>query len=279
MSLKLADMVEALGGQPWFLSRGYGGRLDGQELVDAARHTAAEVGDEPLLLAARAPTVVSRDRRLGVEFISRQAPANAVIIMDDGLQNPAIAKDLTIALVDRARGLGNGDVIPAGPLRAPLDFQIRQTDIIVVNGASGEAGDRDLDHAAAARVVLRLTARTQPRQSLSWLSGQRVVAFAGIANPDRFFSMLEGAGAVISDRRIFNDHQTLSTDDAGTLLQLADDAGAILVTTEKDHVRLRGLDATRITLHDKAKPIAIELVMPEADQEMIRARIQQLLAR
>ena len=155
MSLLIADLVEQNGGAPWFLSRGYGGRLDGQERVDPARHTAAEVGDEPLLLAARAPTVTSRDRRLGAEFIARQAPANAVIIMDDGLQNPALAKDLTIAVVDAARGLGNGAVIPAGPLRAPHAFQLARTDLMVFNGTSGtRARDQRANPAAAKHIPI-----------------------------------------------------------------------------------------------------------------------------
>lgn len=275
MSLLVADIVEELGGAPWFLSRGYGGRLDGQERVDAARHTAAEVGDEPLLLAARAPTVISRDRRLGAEFIARQAPQNAVVIMDDGLQNPALAKDLTIALIDRARGLGNGRVIPAGPLRAPLDVQIARTDLIVINGPAGNTAAADL---AATGSIPTLAAAPKPREA-AWLSGARVIAFAGIANPNRFFAMLESCGAVIVERRAFADHQTLSDADASALLARAQSEGATLVTTEKDYVRLRGLDGTRIQLYERARPVAIQLAMPDADRALLKSRIEPLLSR
>jgi len=277
MSLLVADLVEEHGGAPWFLSRGYGGRLDGQERVDLARHTAAEVGDEPLLLAARAPTVISRDRRLGAEFIARQAPENAVIIMDDGLQNPAIAKDLTIALIDRARGLGNGRVIPAGPLRAPIAFQLAHTGVIVINGTTGSGASADLARLPAAARIPTLSAAPQPRDATAWLSDAPVIAFAGIANPGRFFTMLERAGAKIVERRAFADHETLSNAEADSLLKSADAARATLVTTEKDYVRLRGLDGARVELFGRVEPVAIQLAMSESDRAVLSARIAQFL--
>lgn len=277
MALLVADLVEAQGGAPWFLSRGYGGRLDGQERVNPARHTAAEVGDEPLLLAARAPTVISRDRKLGAEFIARQAPDNAVIIMDDGLQNPALAKDLTIALVDAARGVGNGAVIPAGPLRAPLAAQLARTDVVVINGASGTAAR---DHLAAAPDAARipiLSAAPAPRDETQGLAGARVIAFAGIANPERFFALAERLGATVLERHVFADHQTLSDADAARLIAQADEANALLLTTEKDYVRLAGLDGARIALRDRAKILAIQLQMPEKDREALRSAIAKLI--
>lgn len=277
MALLLAGLVEHEGGAPWFLSRGYGGRLDGQERVDPARHTAAEVGDEPLLLAARAPTVISRDRRLGAEFIARQAPENAVIIMDDGLQNPGIAKDLAIAIVDAGRGFGNGAVIPAGPLRAPLEAQLARTDVIVVNGATGTAAREHLARMHVPERIRILSAAPGPRDASEWLNGLPVIAFAGIANPNRFFSMIERLGAKIIERREFADHQTLSYADAADIIAHADKTGATIVTTEKDHVRLAGLDGTRIDLRARAKTIAIELQMPDADLAALRTRIAQLL--
>ena len=236
------------GYEPWFLSRGYGGRLDGQERVDPARHTAAEVGDEPLLLAARAPTVISRNRALGAEFIERTAPANAVIIMDDGLQNPSLSKNLTIAVVDAARGFGNGRVIPAGPLRADLGLQITRADVIVINGATGnhEAGNRaraqlaecpDSQHRNADRRASRAERRYRLvaglRRSLPMPASQTLSASSRLSN----------ASARPSPTRVtFQDHQTLSTADAAKLLGLAKARNARLVTTEKDFVRLAGLD-------------------------------------
>lgn len=279
MSLLVADIVEQHGGAPWFLSRGYGGRLDGQERVDPARHTAAEVGDEPLLLAARAPTIISRDRRLGAEFIARQAPANAVIIMDDGLQNPSLHKDLTIALIDKARGLGNGSVIPAGPLRAPLDFQLARTDVIVINGVTGAAAAAQLAANPRATLIPQLTAVPGPRDGTAWLSQTPIIAFAGIANPDRFFSMLERAGGKIVARTVFADHATLSRSDAEALIEKADAERAVLVTTEKDYVRLRGLDGARVDLFARAKPVAMRLDMPAKDQALLGSLIAKLLTR
>ena len=134
LALLVAQLVADEGREPWFLSRGYGGRLPGPIQVAPDVHGSADVGDEPLLLARRAPTVIARNRAAGAQFIEATAPANAVIIMDDGLQNPFLAKELVIAVVSGDRGFGNGHVIPAGPLRAPLAAQIGLADTIVVTG-------------------------------------------------------------------------------------------------------------------------------------------------
>ena len=277
MSLAVARIVRELGAEPWFLSRGYGGRLDGQERVDPARHAAAEVGDEPLLLAAHAPTVISRDRRLGAEFIARQNPGNAVIIMDDGLQNPALFKDLSIAVVDAKRGLGNGDVIPAGPLRAPMAFQMSLADVIVINGTDGKAARQLGDIKGPASPVL-LSAHTVPRSDTTWLNGATIVAYAGIANPSRFFEMLESLGARVVERLTFADHQTLSTADAARLLDLAQERGAQLVTTEKDFARLAGLGDSRAALRDASKTLPIAIQLPANDAVILKDKIAKMLA-
>lgn len=272
MALALADIVEDAGGSPWFLSRGFGGRLDGQERVDPARHTAAEVGDEPLLLAKRAPTVISRNRALGAEFIARQAPANAVIIMDDGLQNPSLTKDLTIALVDGVRGIGNGAVIPAGPLRARLPFQLRQTDVIVVTGED-QTATAQLAAYPESESLPRLSAEAGPRGDTDWLKGRAVVAFAGIANPQRFFGLLGRLGANVVKTVEFPDHATLANADAERLLAEARAANAMLVTTEKDHVRLGGLDGARAAVRDAARTLPIALRFSDDAGGMLKARI------
>ena len=140
LAILLARIVSGLGREPWFLSRGYGGTLKGPLRVEPATHSADEVGDEPLLLARHAPTIIAQDRRRGAEAIEASASQDGVIIMDDGLQNPALAKNLSIAVVDTDRGFGNGYVIPAGPLRAPLAAQIGLAGLIVITGRrpSGE---------------------------------------------------------------------------------------------------------------------------------------------
>ena len=235
LAMAIAEIVTAAGRTPWFLSRGFGGRLDGQEKVNPQKHCAAEVGDEPLLLAQRGPTVISRNRQHGAEFIERHAPANTVIIMDDGLQNPQLHKDLRLAVIDAGRGLGNGKVIPAGPLRAPMEFQAGLADVIILNSRPGSdqtpAGLPDLP-------ILKAT--TEPAGDTAWLKDRSVVAFAGIANPDRFFGLLENLGATIVARRAYPDHQPLSQAEAADLLATARGQGAQLITTEKDSVRLSG---------------------------------------
>ena len=235
LAIAVADMVKAAGRAPWFLSRGFGGRLDGQEHVDPAKHHAAEVGDEPLLLAQRAPTVISRNRRHGAEFIERHAPANAVIIMDDGLQNPQLHKDLRLAVVDAACGLGNGRVIPAGPLRAPMAFQAGLADAIILTGrTSASQTPAGLPELPIIRAI------TEPAGDTAWLRDSNVIAYAAIANPERFFNLLETLGAKVVERHAYPDHQFLTQDEAANLLRASRGQGIQLITTEKDFVRLNG---------------------------------------
>src|SRR6476661_643641 len=140
LAIHLCERLKAAGHEPAVLTRGYGGRLSGPYWVNAASDVARDVGDEALLLARAAPTLVARDRRAGAHAIEMGPHPVTVIVMDDGLQNPGLAKDLTIAVVDGGRGLGNGLTMPAGPLRAPLPFQLELTDAIVVNESSAATG-------------------------------------------------------------------------------------------------------------------------------------------
>ena len=240
LALFIAGLVAEEDREPWFLSRGYGGRLEGPVRVAADLHTARDVGDEPLLLARAASTVVSRDRRKGAEAIEGMASKRAVIIMDDGLQNPALAKDLVIALVDAKRGFGNGLVIPAGPLRAPLDVQTPLANLIVLTG-----DDADRDHSvvgqlkASSRAPI-ISAQTRAEDNGAKFRGRRVFAFSGIANPDRFFATLSSLGVDIIARRAFADHHMFTEAEARALMEAAERDNATLVTTEKDIARLSG---------------------------------------
>lgn len=232
----LLPMLVARGERPAVLTRGYGGHMHGPHWVDVANDTAVDVGDEPLLLARLAPTLVARDRRAGAHQIEDQGQATC-IVMDDGLQNAALIKDLSIAVVDGARGIGNGRVIPAGPLRAPLGSQGALVDAIVFNGAP-HAGLASLlaDESAAPQMMARL----EPSGDISWLAGQKVVAFAGIGHPARFFELLDRLGAHVVEKLAFADHAAFTGTDADRLIALAAQHGARLITTAKDHVRLTG---------------------------------------
>jgi tetraacyldisaccharide 4'-kinase len=274
----LLGLLHELGHVPVVLSRGYGGQSAGPLWVDATLHTARDVGDEPLVHAAYVPVVVARDRAAGARLIEAGGalPQRAtVIVMDDGLQNPALAKDLRIAIVDAARGLGNGRCIPAGPLRAPLTGQLAATDAIVINqGDSGTVLDAILRTAFEARTTPLLSAHIAPAASLAWLKRQKVVAFAGIGVPERFFATVRGAGATIVDAQSFPDHHTYTDADAARLLARSRADGAILVTTDKDRARLAGAVGPLKQLADFTRVVSIELVLHAAS----RSRLLELIA-
>ncbi|CAX25377.1 Tetraacyldisaccharide 4'-kinase [Methylorubrum extorquens DM4] len=232
-ALALVRLLRELGRTPALLSRGYGGRLAGPLVVDPARHAAAEVGDEPLLLAQAAPTIVARDRPAGARLCA--ASGADVIVMDDGLQNPSLTKSLSLAVVDGGAGLGNGLPFPAGPLRAPLARQWPHVAglVLVGEGGPGEAAAAE----AESRGLPVHRARLVPEAGPDW-AGRRVVAFAGIGRPQKFFETLRGLGAEIVAERAFADHHPYTPKDWAALSALAAREGASLVTTEKDAVRL-----------------------------------------
>lgn len=258
----------AAGRRPVVLSRGYGGRLAGPHLVDPKKDRASDVGDEPLLAAGVAPVVVARDRGAGAALIARDRIGD-VIVMDDGLQSPALAKSLRIAMIDARRAFGNGRCIPAGPLRAPLSDQVRRFDAVVINhGACTSEGatervDRILRAAGFAGLMAEAT--VAPAGDVAWLDGQSVIAFAGIAAPERFAATLSKLGAQVAELVAFPDHHAFSDADAARLLDMAQRRAAVLVTTEKDHVRLAatGPQANLARLA-RVLPIRLELTAPGA---------------
>ena len=268
LAIHLCGRLKALGHQPAILSRGYGGRLSGPSWVNPNSDMALDVGDEALLLARAAPTLVARDRRLGARAIETGPNPVTVIVLDDGLQNPALVKDLAIAVVDGSRGLGNGLVIPAGPLRAPLDFQLELTDAVVVNeGAVADGSVTAWLRRTFAGPVLR--ASVVPAATADWLRSARVVAWAGIGAPQRFFATLRALGAELAEAVAFRDHQQLGEEDARRLLDLARCHGARLVTTEKDMVRLVGAAGACAALARATSALPIRLALAEADAERL----------
>lgn len=233
--LALAKLLRELGETPVVLSRGYGGTLHGPVRVDPARHSAADVGDEPLMLARTLPVVVARDRVAGA-VLAKSAGAS-MILMDDGFQNPAVIKDASLIVIDSERGLGNGKVIPAGPLRAPLRLQIERTDALVVIGEGKGADVLAGEIAARGKPVLHARF-VADETSLAALRGKRALAFAGIGDPLRFFKTLGANGVEVVRGRTFADHHAFAPRQIEALLAEARRDGLVPVTTEKDLVRL-----------------------------------------
>ena len=235
-SIALAQLLLESGHYPFFLSRGYGGRVAGPVQVEHQR--AFEVGDEPLLLRRIAPTIVAHDRPAGARAAAI-AGADA-IVMDDGLQNPSVEKDLAIAVIDGRRGIGNGRIFPAGPLRAPLEAQLDHIDAVLVVGSVGRAAERVID-VTQRRGLPVLHGELRPAlDAVAALAGKPVLAFAGIADPDKFFATLEAHGIPTVIRKSFPDHHRYAVDEMAALVACAQRESLTLVTTEKDMVRLRG---------------------------------------
>ena len=272
-ALALADLLRAERLAPAFISRGYGGSLaTGSLQVDGSTHKGREVGDEPLLLAASAPTWVGPDR---LASIDAAAGAGAdVAVLDDGLQNPTVTKNLTIAVVDGTWGTGNGHCHPAGPLRAPLAVQMDHCDMLVVIGAG-----------PAARPAVRLAAkRGKPvlpaRMVLSvpnHLHGKPLVAYCGIGRPDKFFASLREEGLDVVQGLHFADHHPYRPGDAERLVREAQSRNALLVTTAKDMARLRG--ATGVLKDLAAVSTAVPAQLVFEDSAYVGMLLREAIAR
>jgi tetraacyldisaccharide 4'-kinase len=257
-AIAIARILSAAGAKPMFLTRGYGGRLAGPVSVEPA-HTAVQVGDEPLLLARVAPTIVAEDRVAGAR-LARDSGAS-VIVMDDGFQNPALAKDLSLLVVD-ARGVGNGRVIPAGPLRAPLEPQLARASAILIVGD----GARTVESAARAHSLPVFHGMLEPApEAVASLRGAPALAFAGIGDPEKFFATLSAAGIDAPVRRSFGDHHRYSVAQARALLRDAEKGGLQLLTTEKDLARLKD-DVAVAALAQRARALPVTMKIAETDQ-------------
>ena len=271
-AIVLAQMLADAGERPFFLSRGYGGDLPGPKLVDATNDLAARVGDEPLLLARVAPTIVARDRVAGAAFARAQGAS--VIVMDDGLQNPSLAKDLRLAVIDARRGVGNGRIFPAGPLRARLATQLACTDALLVVGDG--AGADDVVAQARNQGVQILHGRLIPDPAAAAaLKGRQVLAFAGIGDPEKFFATAVAAGVVVKERRLFPDHHRYTAEDAGALVMQADHSGLALLTTEKDLARMAH-EESLAPLAARIHTLPVTMVVEQADElrRLARSRLR-----
>ncbi|MBV1868537.1 MAG: tetraacyldisaccharide 4'-kinase [Marinosulfonomonas sp.] len=265
--IALAQRLVETGQTPHIVSRGHGGTIAGPVQVNERLHAAADVGDEPLLLAAFAPTWVSRDRAAGV----RKAEQNGagIILLDDGFQNPSVAKDYSIIVVNAGYGFGNARVMPAGPLRETLSNGLARADVLLSIGPE-HAQQKFLDIWHNKIDCRHITGDLVPLATgMDW-KGLKVLAFAGIGHPEKFFQTLKTLGANIVQANPLDDHQPLTS---GLLKRLESEAqrlGAQLVTTEKD--------ATRLPTEYRQKVLTLPVRLQLNDWSALDADLDQLTA-
>lgn len=227
VTIAIARMLQAQNRKVFILTRGYGGRLSGPIVVDPELHCADDVGDEALLAARAAPVIVSRNRAAGAQLAESQG-AHA-IVMDDGFQNFSLAKNLSLLVIDSRRGFANGRLLPAGPLREPVQQGVARADAVIL------MGDDDLLLPGFAGPIIRARVEAVAREQLF---GSKFIAFAGIGHPERFFDLVSGLGATIIEAHSFPDHHRYTRKDIEHLRSRSRAAGAALITTEKDFVRI-----------------------------------------
>jgi tetraacyldisaccharide 4'-kinase len=250
-TMMLAEALEAVGERPFIISRGYGGREPGPVRVNPETMRAGDIGDEPLLMAQRISVIVARDRRQGAALAYDLGAT--VVLLDDGLQNPALSKDFTLAVIDAGAMFGNGFCLPAGPLRAPVGLQMRFVDAVL---CVGNAEETETTVAILARWEKPAAHGTlvPSADAINALRGRALLAFAGIGRPEKFFQTLRDAGLSVAATRTFADHHPYSEADIAALEADAARAGHTLVTTQKDSMRIPGIGGRAQVL-----PVSLEL--------------------
>ena len=261
--IAVTQICQSLGARVCVVSKGYKGSFHGPVEVDPKKHFAIETGDEPLLLAEFAPTIVAKNRVKGVLAAMNQKPD--IILLDDGHQDPSVKKNLSIVVVDAEKGFGNGLCVPAGPLREPVLEGLKRADILLSIG-DHKAQSLFLDKWGNKPTTKHLTAKLNPLETgMNWSEGL-YLAFAGIGNPEKFFATLESLGAEIVHREALEDHQKLSSTLLMRLKSLAKKHGAQLVTTEKDAARL----PSEFLCNVLTLPVRLNLDQPDTFKEVIK---------
>jgi tetraacyldisaccharide 4'-kinase len=256
IAIAIAKLLIGRGAKPVFLSRGYGGRVRGPAFV-APDDRATHVGDEPLLLVNVAPVIIAADRAAGAKLADEHG--FDTIIMDDGHQNFSLAKDLSLVVVDAEAGFGNRRVLPAGPLREPVTQGLKRADGVIVNG-EGRAPPLPGFKGPTMHAKVVQTGDVA-------MNGRRVVAFAGIGRPEKFFAALGAQGAIVAEERAYGDHHIYTQSEMARLKARAKAENALLVTTEKDYVRLTPAEREGIV------PLPVQAVFED------RAPLDRLLDR